>query len=114
MCLVDLAGSERIDYSRLTPAQTEEAAAVKSSLCALMEDVFMAIGAHQTHIPYLNSQLTYLLQYLLKNGRVLMIVNLIPTREWYQESCCALRLAAQIHNCALSVSSRRLTLVLPR
>jgi kinesin family protein C1 len=101
LSLVDLAGSERLDRSNATGEQAKETAAINKSLSALA-DVFSAIGNKQAHVPFRNSKLTYLLQSSLSgDGKTLMMVNLSPTLESYQESCCSLRLAAQINACEL-------------
>lgn len=73
LSLVDLAGSERLDRSLATGAQMKETVAINKSLSALT-DVFVAIGNKQTHIPFRNSKLTYLLQPALSgDGKTLMV-----------------------------------------
>lgn len=101
LSLVDLAGSERLDRSGATGDQLKETVAINKSLSALA-DVFVAIGNKQSHIPFRNSKLTYLLQSALSgDGKTLMMVNLSPTLESFQESLCSLRLAKQINQCEL-------------
>jgi len=101
LSLVDLAGSERLDRSGATGEQLKETVAINKSLSALA-DVFVAIGNKQAHIPFRNSKLTYLLQPALSgDGKTLMMVNLSPTIESFQESLCSLRLAKQINQCEL-------------
>jgi kinesin family protein C1 len=99
--LVDLAGSERLDRSLATGARQTETVAINKSLSALT-DVFVAIGNKQSHIPFRNSKLTYLLQPALSgDGKTLMMVNLSPTLESFGESVCSLRFASQVNQCEL-------------
>ena len=49
--LVDLAGSERLDRSLAEGARAKEAIQINKSLSAL-GDVFAALSAKQTHVPY--------------------------------------------------------------
>ena len=101
LSLVDLAGSERLDRSGATGGQLKETVAINKSLSCLA-DVFIAIGNKQSHIPFRNSKLTYLLQPALSgDGKTLMMVNLSPTTESFHESLCSLRLAKQINQCEL-------------
>ena len=73
LSLVDLAGSERLDRSLATGSRAKETMAINKSLSALT-DVFVAIGNKQSHIPFRNSKLTYLLQPALSgDGKTLMV-----------------------------------------
>jgi kinesin family member C1 len=73
LSLVDLAGSERLDRSGATGSQLKETVAINKSLSALT-DVFVAIANKQSHIPFRNSKLTYLLQPALSgDGKTLMV-----------------------------------------
>ena len=108
LSLVDLAGSERLDRSGVTGDRLKESVAINKSLSSLT-DVFVAIGNKQSHIPFRNSKLTYLLQPALSgDGKTLMLVNLSPTEESYFESLCSLRLAAQINQCELGKPKKNL------
>ena len=101
LSLVDLAGSERLDRSGATGAQAKETMAINKSLSSLT-DVFVAIGNKQSHIPFRNSKLTYLLQPALSgDGKTLMMANLSPTSESFFESLCSLRFASQVNQCEL-------------
>ena len=74
LSLVDLAGSERLDRSGAEGQRKAEAVAINKSLSALT-DVFVAIGNKQSHIPFRNSKLTYLLQPALSgDGKTLMVL----------------------------------------
>jgi len=104
--LVDLAGSERLDRSGATGAQAKETAAINKSLSSLT-DVFAALGKKSGHVPFRNSKLTYLLQPSFSgNGKTLMLVNLSPTEESFQESLSTLRFAKQVNQCELGKAKK--------
>ena len=135
LSLVDLAGSERLDRSGAAGARMKETVAINKSLSSLV-DVFAAIGNKQSHIPFRNSKLTYLLSPALSgDGKTLMVtrahsylilshlvdaiclinaykhaqmVNLSPTEESYFESLCSLRFASQVNQCELGKPKRQL------
>ncbi|KAF0717268.1 Aste57867_2395 [Aphanomyces stellatus] len=106
LSLVDLAGSERISRSGATGDRLKEAQAINKSLSALA-DVFGAIAKKQSHVPYRNSKLTYVLQPALSgDGKTLMMVNLSPTDASVDESLCSLRFAQQVNACELGSAQR--------
>lgn len=95
--LVDLAGSERLSRSLATGARAKEAASINKSLSAL-GDVFAALAAKASHIPYRNSKLTRLLAPCLGGtGKTLMFVNVAPDAASAGETLCSLRFAAQVN-----------------
>lgn len=67
--LVDLAGSERLDKSGSTGVALKETQAINKSLSTLAT-VFSAKAAAQSHVPFRDSKLTYLMEPCL-SGQVL-------------------------------------------
>ncbi|KAF5296994.1 hypothetical protein FQR65_LT10146 [Abscondita terminalis] len=92
LSLVDLAGSESLKKTE----SLLETKNINKSLSALAS-VMMALQNKETHIPYRNSKLTYLLQNCLSgNCKTLMFINIKPFDECYSESIRALRFAALV------------------
>eukprot|EP00164_Ancoracysta_twista_P003624 GFYU01004853.1.p1 GENE.GFYU01004853.1~~GFYU01004853.1.p1 ORF type:complete len:1085 (-),score=370.11 GFYU01004853.1:129-3383(-) len=91
--LCDLAGSERVSKSEATGDRLKEAQAINKSLSAL-GDVMAALSTNNSHIPYRNSKLTYLLQDSLGgNSKVMMFCNLNPHPNHSGETVCSLNFA---------------------
>ncbi|KAH8053741.1 hypothetical protein JL722_9216 [Aureococcus anophagefferens] len=109
--LVDLAGSERLDRSGAVGQRAKEAAHINKSLSALA-GVFSALNRKQTHVPYRDSKLTFLLQPALSgDGKTLLFVNLSPTPGSANESLCSLRFAKQVQSVELGKAKRHIETV---
>lgn len=116
--IIDLAGSERLSKTDASGTRLQEAKAINKSLSALgnvMEALasvssaaseasarYGAGGSASTkvsarrHIPYRNSKLTALLEDSLRAGsKVLMFVNVSPSRFNVAESSTSLKFASR-------------------
>ena len=105
--LVDLAGSERLSRTGATGDRLKEAQSINKSLSAL-GDVIFALANKESHVPFRNSKLTYLLQNALGgDAKTLMFVNVAPDAASSQETLCSLRFAAKVNNCALGKNGEK-------
>ena len=105
--LVDLAGSERLSRTGATGDRLKEAQSINKSLSAL-GDVIFALANKESHVPFRNSKLTYLLQNALGGpAKTLMFVNVAPDAASSQETLCSLRFAAKVNNCALGKNGEK-------
>ncbi|XP_031849770.1 protein claret segregational [Nomia melanderi] len=95
--LVDLAGSERLKGEEsVRMAETKN---INKSL-ANLGNVILALLKRQEHIPYRNSKLTHLLMPSLGgNSKTLMLLNISPLDECYNETLNSLRFASNVNNC---------------
>lgn len=101
--LIDLAGSESAKTS--SDERINETKNINRSLSAL-GNVILALHQKENHIPFRNSKLTYLLQSCLAgNSKTLMVVNVSPFEECYNETINSLRFAFKVK--AVKVSSRK-------
>eukprot|EP01027_Heterolobosea_sp_BB2_P007684 GEZU01011410.1.p1 GENE.GEZU01011410.1~~GEZU01011410.1.p1 ORF type:complete len:351 (+),score=65.56 GEZU01011410.1:491-1543(+) len=92
---VDLAGSENVSKSGVSGEALHEASCVNKSLSAL-GDVLTGLSQQKSHIPYRNSRLTHLLQDSLGgNAKMLLFVNVSPSRSNLTESVHALSFGAR-------------------
>uniref|UniRef100_A0A6V7LI35 Kinesin motor domain-containing protein n=1 Tax=Bracon brevicornis TaxID=1563983 RepID=A0A6V7LI35_9HYME len=105
--LVDLAGSERLKNDEA--ARTAETKNINKSL-ANLGNVILALLKKQDHIPYRNSKLTHLLMPSLGgNSKTLMLLNISPLDECYNETLNSLRFGSNVNNCKLGNVKRTKT-----
>lgn len=103
---VDLAGSERLKESEAIGKRLEETKYINKSLSAL-GDVISAISNKEKFIPFRNSKLTFMLKnYLGKDSKTLMFVNVSPLAKNSSETLCSLRFASKVNSCELGQAKR--------
>eukprot|EP01091_Cochliopodium_minus_P018576 TRINITY_DN7568_c0_g1_i2.p1 TRINITY_DN7568_c0_g1~~TRINITY_DN7568_c0_g1_i2.p1 ORF type:complete len:450 (-),score=114.82 TRINITY_DN7568_c0_g1_i2:164-1513(-) len=109
--MVDLAGSERLEKSGAKGDRLKEATFINKSLSCLGNVIssLLTKGSNNknSHVPYRDSKLTYLLQHSLSgNNKTLMILQVNPDSEHMQESLCSLRFASRVKNVHLGVAKK--------
>jgi len=111
LVLVDLAGSEKIGKSGVKGAELKETIAINTSLFHL-KSVIVALGKKQkakkqSHVPFCNSTLTFLLQNCLSgDSKVLMIVNVSPSADSVAETLNSLSFAAMVNATEVGVAEK--------
>jgi kinesin family protein C2/C3 len=104
--LVDLAGSERVAKSGVTGQAMKEAQGINKSLSAL-GDVMEALDKRQSHIPFRNSKLTFLLQSALGgSARCMFIFNASPAEGNSDETRCTCKFASRMRNISLGAAKK--------
>eukprot|EP00562_Extubocellulus_spinifer_P020182 CAMPEP_0178588094 /NCGR_PEP_ID=MMETSP0697-20121206/26830_1 /TAXON_ID=265572 /ORGANISM="Extubocellulus spinifer, Strain CCMP396" /LENGTH=1481 /DNA_ID=CAMNT_0020224381 /DNA_START=164 /DNA_END=4609 /DNA_ORIENTATION=+ len=107
--LIDLAGSERVRKSEVEGEQLKEAGHINKSLSAL-GNVMEALDRKAKHVPYRDSKLTYLLQDSLGgNSRTMMVVNVSPTNDSYDETACSLQFATRVRRINIGTAKKNVT-----
>lgn len=102
--MVDLAGSERLKESGATGDRLTETKHINKSLSNL-GNVIMALAAKESHIPFRNSKLTFLLQQALGgSAKTLMFVNVSPKESCTNETINSLRFAAKVNACHIGTA----------
>ena len=105
--LVDLAGSERVSKSGADGARLKEAQSINKSLSSL-GNVIHSLRNKQSHIPYRNSKLTYLLQESLGgDSKTLMIVQVAPVEKNVTESIASLNFGQRVRSVELGQATRK-------
>lgn len=98
--LVDLAGSEKIQT--IGTDRIDETKNINKSLSSLTH-VIMCLKENRDYIPYRDSKLTHLLKSSLGgNSKTLMIVNIAPFEDCYDESVYSLRFATNVNQCKVA------------
>lgn len=102
--IVDLAGSERLTHSNTEGDRLNETKAINRSLNSL-RDVISALYKKEQHIPYRNSKLTTILQnYLGKDSKTLVIINVSPCASHMTQTLGSLKFGDQLKQCTTGIS----------
>ena len=94
--LVDLAGSERVGETGATGVRFQEGTHINLSLSNL-RSVISALTSNHTHVPYRDSQLTFILKNALGgNTKTAMVATISPALLNYSQTLSTLRYAQQV------------------
>jgi len=106
--LVDLAGSEKISKSGVEGARMTETVNINISLSCLGK-VIHSLKNKNSHIPYRDSKLTYLLQESLGgDSKTLMVVQVSPVEKNLTETVYSLHFAQGVRTVELGQATRRI------
>jgi len=104
--LIDLAGSERISDTGAQGMRLKEAQKINSSLSNL-SNVISALANKESHVPFRNQKLTFLLKDSLGgNSKTLMIVNVNPVKSATSETLNTLRFATTVNKCNIGTAQK--------
>ena len=102
--LIDLAGSERLGKTGTSGETLNEAKYINLSLLTL-GNVISAIRQDLPYIPFRNSVLTQILKESLSGqAKMLMILQIAPEEENYEETVCSLNFASNARNTSLGAA----------
>jgi len=97
--MVDLAGSERLSKTGASGDRLKEATKINLSLSTLCHVISALTDPKATYIPYRDSKLTRLLQDSLGgNTKTVMISNVGPSHDNFEETMNTLRYASRAKN----------------
>jgi len=106
LVLIDLAGSERVKKTGASGARFDEARNINKSLSAL-GNVISSLQRKEKHIPYRDSQLTYLLHDCLGgNSKALMFCNISCELFDVRESINTLQFANRVRRVQLGEAQK--------
>jgi kinesin family protein 18/19 len=106
LCLIDLAGSERATVTDNRGARLVEGANINRSLLALANCINALAARRMTHVPYRDSKLTRLLKDTFGgNCRTVMIANIAPTSNQFEETTNTLKYAHRARTIKTKVSA---------
>lgn len=105
--IVDLAGSERQTKTKATGSRLKEGSNINKSLTYLGIVIEkLSSGKKGDHVPYRNSQLTYLLSESLGgNSKTIMIAAISPASFNWEETTSTLQFASRVASITTSTKA---------